>query len=289
MRSDWLEAFRVFAESMNFTHAAEALHISQPALHVKIRKLGEALGEPLYRKTGRTLLLTAAGEQVAAFAREQKSRGDAFLDELKTGRSHQPVELVAGEGAYRYLLGPVISRFLEEGSFPLHLHTGDRDSTLDLILSGRAHIGVTALDAQVDGIAAEPIADIGQVLVLPAGHPIAKQAHVTLRDLEGEALVVPPQGRPHRQMLNRMLMAQGVSWHVGVEAQGWDLMMHFARLGIGLAVVNDFCSVPDGLIACPLEELPGVRYHAVHRAGPLNHAGAAAFKQLLLAECGAAD
>ena len=40
MRSDWLEAFVVFSTHMNFTHAADALHISQPALHTKIRQLG---------------------------------------------------------------------------------------------------------------------------------------------------------------------------------------------------------------------------------------------------------
>jgi DNA-binding transcriptional LysR family regulator len=48
-----LEAFVVFAEKMNFTRAAEELGISQPALHVKVRKLGESLGVSLYRREGR--------------------------------------------------------------------------------------------------------------------------------------------------------------------------------------------------------------------------------------------
>ncbi|MBU6951758.1 LysR family transcriptional regulator [Hahella sp. HN01] len=52
MKSDWIESFLVFSECMNFTHAAERLHISQPALHVKIKKLSEQLQTPLYRKSG---------------------------------------------------------------------------------------------------------------------------------------------------------------------------------------------------------------------------------------------
>ncbi len=282
MRSDWLEAFAVFADAMNFTRAAETLNISQPALHVKIAKLADWLGEPLYHRVGRALVLTQAGARVAVFAREQTARAEAFVAELKTGSSHQPVEFCAGEGAYLHLLGPTISKFLGSREHVLQLLTGDRDRTVDLVLSGRAHLGVTALDAMVAGLAAEPFAVVGQVLVVPEGHRLARRARVTLTDLEGEALVVPPQGRPHRQMLNRMLMDQGVSWRVAVEAQGWDLMLHFAGLGTGLTVVNDFCRVPPGLVARPLGELPGVHYHVVRRAGPLHHAGAAALRDLLV-------
>ena len=41
---DAVASFAVFADAMNFSVAARQLHISQPALHVKVRKLGEQLG-----------------------------------------------------------------------------------------------------------------------------------------------------------------------------------------------------------------------------------------------------
>ena len=59
-----LRAFAVFAEVLNFTHAAERLHVSQPALHARIRRLADTLGVELYRREGRRLLLTHAGEQL---------------------------------------------------------------------------------------------------------------------------------------------------------------------------------------------------------------------------------
>ena len=59
MKLEWLEAFVAFAERMSFTHAARDLHISQPALHVQIARLTEALGVRLYRREGRALVLTA--------------------------------------------------------------------------------------------------------------------------------------------------------------------------------------------------------------------------------------
>jgi DNA-binding transcriptional LysR family regulator len=62
--ADALASFVVFADHLNFTRAAAELHISQPALHVKVRKLAEALGRPLYRRDGRRLVLTADGEAI---------------------------------------------------------------------------------------------------------------------------------------------------------------------------------------------------------------------------------
>lgn len=282
VRSDWLQAFLVFSESMNFTRAAETLHISQPALHVKISKLSDWLGQPLYRKLGRNLLLTPAGERVAAHAREERERALAFVEELRTGVSRAPVVLCAGTGAYLYLLGPAISLFSEQAVWPLKLISGDRDRTVQLLLSGEAHLGVTALDAVPAGIAAESLVAVEQVLALPCDHRLAKKRKLRLTDLQDEALVVPPQDRPHRIMLNQMLSDAGVSWRVAVEASGWELMLHFVGLGIGLAIVNGCCRLPPGLVGKALEELPGIRYQVLQRAGGQLHAGATELRRLLL-------
>src|SRR5688572_1605203 len=102
---DALRSFAVFAERLNFTRAAEDLHISQPSLHVKIRKLADSLRVPLYRRQGRRLELTEQGKRVAAFGTDMKGRSDAFLRELAAGAVDAPVVLAAGEGAYLYLLG----------------------------------------------------------------------------------------------------------------------------------------------------------------------------------------
>jgi hypothetical protein len=60
-------------------------------------------------------------------------------------------------------------------------------------------------------------------------------------------------------------------------------MLHFARLGVGLAIVNGCCCVPRGLVTRPLPELPKIHYEIVTRAGSTLHAGAIALKERLLA------
>ncbi|HBQ14955.1 MAG TPA: transcriptional regulator, partial [Myxococcales bacterium] len=75
---EWLRAFVVFAEHLNFTRAAEALHLSQPALHVQVKKLGEQLEVTLYERRGRALVLTDEGREVLAFGRELLARCERF-------------------------------------------------------------------------------------------------------------------------------------------------------------------------------------------------------------------
>ena len=281
MRSDWLEAFLTFSTRMNFTRAAEDMNISQPALHVKIGKLGDWLGVPLYRNVGRTLVLTPAGERLAAFAREQGERAQAFVETLRTGASRQPVVLCAGEGAYLYLLGPAISEFSATGRHPLRLLTGNQDRTFELLLSGEAHLGVAAPDTVPDGIGAELLTEIDQVLVMPAGHRLAGRRRIELGDLDREALIVPPTERPHRIMINRMLMDAGVTWRVAAEAGGWELMQHFVGLDMGLAIVNGCCRIRPGLIAKPLLQLPRICYQLLYRTSRSQSSGAVNLYRLL--------
>jgi DNA-binding transcriptional LysR family regulator len=99
---------------------------------------------------------------------------------------------------------------------------------------------------------------------MPARHPLAARRSVKLADLEGAQLIVPPSGRPHRTLLSRMLQSAEVTWHVAVEASGWELMLQFVRLGLGLAIVNACCRMPAGVTSRPMPELPSLQYYVFH-------------------------
>lgn len=264
MNYDALFSFAVFAEELNFTRAATRLALSQPALHVKIRKLAEELGRPLYRKQGRALLLTAEGVKLAAYAREVRDRGQAVLEELRGGSQTGPVVLAAGEGAFLYLLGPALRRFPKE-RWPLRLLTLRGPETLEAVASARAHVGVVAGAQRPEELESRALCEVGQKVVVPAGHRLARRRHVAPRDLGGEPLIVVPAGLPHRAMLEQALAADGARLMVAVEATGWELMLHFARCGMGLAVVNDFCPAPRGMVGVPLTGVPTVTYWLVRR------------------------
>lgn len=279
---DALRSFVVFAERLNFTRAAEALHISQPALHVKIRHLAEELGVNLYQRIGRRLELTESGRKVARFGSDLLERTGRFRRELAGADPADPVVLAAGEGAFLYLLGPGLRDHRRRAQAPVRLLTLDGEGALEAVRSGRAHLGVASLESPPSDLRSEVLVRVPQVLVVPARHALASKSDIRLTDLTGARLVVPPPGRPHRTMLSRLLDAAGVSWEVGVEASGWELMLHFVQLGAGLAVVNGSCRIPKALKARPLRELPAIAYHIFHRKGLEAASPAGALKRALI-------
>ena len=259
IQTDALAAFAVFADHLNFTRAAAALHISQPALHVKVNKLATTVGRPLYQRNGRVLALTPEGEAVARFARDLDSRMAALIAEVRDENTLRPLTLAAGEGAYLYLLGDVIRTFR-----PLKLINRDSTRMLAAVRSGRADLGIGVLEVLPDDVTAVLLASYPQTLVLPADHPLTAHTELTVRDLAGTALVLPPANRPHRRTVERALRAAEVDWTLAIEAEGWPLTLHFVTLGVGLSIVNGCVKPPPGFTSREITDLPRVPYYAVH-------------------------
>ncbi|SFP42762.1 DNA-binding transcriptional regulator, LysR family [Variovorax sp. PDC80] len=264
---DALQSFAVFADTLNFSESARLLHISQPALHAKVRKLAEQLDAKLYLRVGSALQLTSAGEQVARHARELLLLNQRFVKGLAQGQEQAVVSLAAGEGAYLYLLGKALSQFSGPGASPhLQLLTRNRDASVQAVRAGQAQLGIAPLGGVPADLHAVRLTVVGQVLVLPRAHALASRRSVRLRDLQGANLIVPPAGRPHRELLGRLLQAESVSWQPSLEADGWELMLRFAQLGFGLTVVNACCRIPKGLVAVPLQGYPPLEYHLFRAA-----------------------
>jgi LysR family transcriptional regulator, low CO2-responsive transcriptional regulator len=256
-----LRSFVAFAARRNFTHAARELHISQPALHVQIRKLTEAVGRPLYVRSGRGLVLTRAGEKLAAFGRETLARGGALLAELRGDDAARPVVLAAGRGAYLYLLAPALRRF--RGALRLVVASGDE--AVAMVADARADLAVAALASAPSPLVAQAVRTTRHVAVLTRDHALAGRRKVRATDLDGVPMVAAPAGAPHRAALEAAFAAADADFAVSVEAGDWDLMMQLTALGAGPCVVNDLCRTPAGTVAVPFEGLAPVTYQLFRR------------------------
>jgi DNA-binding transcriptional LysR family regulator len=68
-------------------------------------------------------------------------------------------------------------------------------------------------------------------------------------------------------MLSTLLQSEQVPWEVAMEANGWELMLSFVAMGVGVAVVNACCRLPKGVVTAALPELPSLRYQCFHLRG----------------------
>lgn len=283
---DWLEGFAEFAEDLNFTRAAARLHMSQPALHTQVRKLGEALEVSLYERRGRRLVLTDAGIEALRFAREMRTRTRDFVASVRGQAPTSPLVFAAGEGAFLYLLGPAIRSFVRSAVAPLRLLTRAAEPAIEAVRLGDAQLAVAVAAEVPDQLEGHVLAEVPHVAVVPKSHPLAERKRVALASLAGEPLVVPPQGSRLRQTLATGFSASGHELAVSVEASGWEPMLHFASLGLGPAIVNGCCRVPRGMVGVPISDLPRVRYLLLHARGALADPRLAALHATVISKIG---
>jgi LysR family transcriptional regulator, transcriptional activator of nhaA len=88
--------FWVIAREGSMKRACEELNLSQPALSAQLRALEEALGEKLFNRAGRSLVLTEVGQVAYRYAQEIFSLGQEFTNSIKGRPVYRPIKLVVG-------------------------------------------------------------------------------------------------------------------------------------------------------------------------------------------------
>ena len=257
---DRLLSFAVFADTMNLTRAAALLHVSQPALHMKLKRFSSQLGVALYQRLGSELVLTPDGQRLAVHAREVRRHATSFLASLEEPQQVRTLTLIAGEGTILYVLQPMLQRLFADRALDLRLLTGGRDAVIAEVRAGNADIGVTVADDLPKKIASRSLRSYPLKVALPAEHRLAARKRLRIQDIASEPLVVPAMGKPYRSEVARLFSAAGQRMRVGVEASGWPVTMHLVSLGFGIALINGCVTPAPGVVVRPLVGAPVVEY-----------------------------
>src|SRR6185436_13619593 len=111
-----LTYFLMVAERLNFSRAAEALHVAQPAISQQIRALEDELGVRLFDRLGKRVTLTHAGQALLPHARRILAAVEAAQNEVRelTTLVHGTVSLGAPTTVSTHLLPEQLTRFKQE-------------------------------------------------------------------------------------------------------------------------------------------------------------------------------
>jgi DNA-binding transcriptional LysR family regulator len=190
-----LRSFLAVAEELNFTRAAERLHIAQPALSAQIRQLEQQLGCELFARTTRKVELTSVGRLLLEDAARIVTDADAAAAKITAAARGQRgvlrivfVAHGAGEtgteilrrfnAAYPHIETEAVEApTLEE----IQLRIRDRD----------ADVGYVWLPTLYDELAAEVVSTERKLVCMHREHPLAEKRAVAAEDLETEPIVAP--------------------------------------------------------------------------------------------------
>lgn len=142
-----LRSFVTVADSGGVTRAAGMLHLTQSAVSMQLKRLEEALQIALFDRSGRSIALTSAGEQLLGYARRMLELNDEALGRLTSTAYEGEIVLgVPHDVLYPYV-PPVLRRFATE--FPrmkMRLHSAPSRTLRDLFGRGECDAILTTED-----------------------------------------------------------------------------------------------------------------------------------------------
>lgn len=213
------------------TAAAEALHVSQPALSVALAQLEHHLGQPLFlRRPGGPMVPTGFGADWLTDA----ARHLTSLTDLMTAPRQTPLRLAVFEDLAPAILAPLLAESARQGK-TLDARPMGFAALAEALKSGAVDAAVSWALGLPPGLDLHPLVQITPHAVLAADHPLALRDGLKLQDLSNQPLVLTDQDLSiaHLQVLFHNARA---ACHIAHRVATLDLMRSFAANGLGIGI-----------------------------------------------------
>jgi len=258
-----LRYFSTLAGSLNFTRAAERLHVTQSTLSHQIKQLEDELGAQLFDRSGKRVALTEAGEAFLHHATRALQEIDRGLGALRDDPQQAAGELRIGSTP-TFNLGFIpdcIALFQAR-------YTGVRvvveELAADLIAQrlrqGTLDLGIAYRPQEPGALQFEPLYNEEMVLVVAQGHPLARRKRVRMVELHRLPMVLLPASFATRQMLDECFRSCGAEPHVAAEINALAPIMGLvAKTRLAAIVAANAVTASSGLAVVRLESPTPVR------------------------------
>lgn len=248
MEMSQLRAFRVVAETLNFTRAAERLHLTQAAISHQIKALETELGEPLFIRLKRGVQLSPAGIIALEYAERILDDAEALREEVSgaeralVGR----VRAAAATQAFVHLFAAPFESFMRanpqiELSFRTTVST---EQTLADVLGGATDVGFGSLPDYSPVLQATELFEDELVLVVGRQHRLAQHdgdgataTVVAVQEIERERLIMFERGTSIRRTTEEFFKRAGICPALALESNDTYFMKRMIEHGLGISLL----------------------------------------------------
>ena len=275
------------AEELNFSRAAERLHMAQPPLSVAIRQLEQELGTPLLTRTTRDVRLTDAGSAFLEGARATLAGIERTVAEARRAAAGELGRLrIAFSWGARFVTLPALGQAFRSSYPDVHLRTEEmwNSRMADALESRAADLAVSLCAEIVAGVRYEAIRSEPLIAIVTDDHPLAAETEIALAALAGEPFVMFP-----RELAPRLYESLvGVCRRAGFEPQirsesfhaSWELGVLADVPAVALAPESVMVNPRQGLVAVALSPPAGRVETAIMWREEHDSAPAAAFREV---------
>jgi len=238
-----LQAFCTVAELRNFSEAAKRLNYTQPAISAQIRELENELKVLLFKKVGKKVELSDAGKALLPSAETllrnfQECRlvlpGSSEKDNhiLKIGASSLPgVHLLPGllEKAHRFFPDLGFSLGINN-NYQIERMLFARQIEVGFVGRKRAHSAKGALSEHL-------LMKDQLVAVFPPGHPLAERTEISIGELAGLPMILPPRNILTRRQVEERFHQLGLVFELALEVSNTEAIKQLVEHNMGITIL----------------------------------------------------
>ncbi|MGD9055269.1 MAG: LysR family transcriptional regulator [Desulfobacterales bacterium] len=225
-----LRAFYRAAKEKSITKAAEALHVTQPAVTMQIKAFENQLNVKLFRKHGTELQLTDVGQVLYGYAKRMFKIVDEMEYVLKSYGDLTQGSLTIGttRSFARHLMPGLLSRFQE--SFPrvkVFLKVGSSQEIADSVAAFKYDLGIIGRLPHLNKLKIVPYTQEEFCVVISANHRLAAKSMISLFELKNEPIIIRESGSGSRHAILSLLESHDVKPSVLVEAGSVEFIKEY--------------------------------------------------------------
>ena len=235
-----LRVFLAVVDEGGVTRAARKLRIAQPSISQTLRAIEREYGVDLFRRSGRGVRITSAGEALVGPARQAVRSLEAAAAAVTevSGLASGRLDIGALSTLASDPLAELIGRFrrAHEGVSVRVLESEGVVDLAALVRAGSTELGITQLPAPSRDLVARPLGRQELLFVLPPGSADDGEP-LAVRKLADTPLVMSPSGTSTRILLDRALADAGIEPRVAVETSAREATVPLVLGGAGAALL----------------------------------------------------
>lgn len=251
MELNQLRTFHLAATERSFSKAAQILHLTQPAVTQQIKNLETEIGEALFERLGRVLVLTPAGEALLTFAQPLLNLADQALETVRQFTNERG-RLTIGAGSTNtiYRLPNLLQHYHRDcPQVELRIRNGDSELITRLVYENAIDLGlITTINNNFPSIIrATPLFKDEIWLVAPPNYPPS----LTPLELAAESLILYRAGSGFRRYLEDQFRSYRFTPKVTMELESIEAIIRLVRCGLGLAFLPEVAvkeEIANGLL-----------------------------------------
>ena len=230
--------FQKIYETQSVTRAAEALHMTQPAVTRALQELEKYYGLRLFERLNRRLTVTEAGRRMYDYALHLTETFDTMEKSLRDWERQGVLRVGASVSLGCSLLPQLARTFQEEHpGVEVRVRIANGELLRRDLLENRLDLALLEGEENGADLMLTPFAAGEMALIVPPGHPLARAGGATLAQAAAYPLLLRETGSATRRFLDQLLMSRGLAVQPVWESASTQALLSAVREGLGITLV----------------------------------------------------